>query len=184
MNDGRGGNNKRSRGPEDVGGSGTPMKEMKIEVLEIKQSNGHLLDEQQIAKLQAKPFLEGSLAELGVLVETQENASSPMLLDGKGKKIDVPRKQRRKSKQKLAQVEATSGSIGTGIEPVSVKGFSSVEIFQTPNHKRTVSLEMRERASARERNIRERNIRERICAGEIYLGENVSGRECERDIPN
>ncbi|KAJ4964782.1 hypothetical protein NE237_016631 [Protea cynaroides] len=30
MNDGRGGNNKRSRGPEDVGGSGTPMKEMKV----------------------------------------------------------------------------------------------------------------------------------------------------------
>ncbi|KAJ4970636.1 hypothetical protein NE237_003735 [Protea cynaroides] len=112
-----------------------------IEVLEIKQSNGHLLDEQQIAKLQAKPFLEGSLAELGVLVETQENASSPMLLDGKGKKIDVPRKQRRKSKQKLAQVEAASGSTGTGIEPVSVKGFSSVEIFQTPNHKEDTNSE-------------------------------------------
>ncbi|XP_042507393.1 heat shock factor protein HSF24-like [Macadamia integrifolia] len=30
MNGGRGGNNKRGRGPEDLGGSGSPMKEMKV----------------------------------------------------------------------------------------------------------------------------------------------------------
>ncbi|XP_043698410.1 uncharacterized protein LOC122649110 [Telopea speciosissima] len=112
-----------------------------IEVLEIKQSNGHLLDEQQIAKLQTKPFLESSLAEFGVPVETQEDASSPMLLDGKGKKVDVPRKQRRKSKQKMAHVEAASGSTGTGIEPVPVKGFLSVEIPQTPEHKEDTDFE-------------------------------------------
>ncbi|XP_042511641.1 uncharacterized protein LOC122086729 [Macadamia integrifolia] len=112
-----------------------------IEVLEIKQSDGHLLDEQQIAKLQTKPFLESSLAVLGVPVEPQEDGSSSMLLDGKGKKLDVPRKQRKKSKQKIAHVEAASASPGTGVEAVPVKGFLSVEIPETPEHKEDTNFE-------------------------------------------
>ncbi|KAG4927616.1 hypothetical protein JHK85_054102 [Glycine max] len=55
-----------------------------IEMLEDKQSNGHLLDDQQIAKLQSKSALESSLAELGVPVETSQNKeSSSMLPEGK-----------------------------------------------------------------------------------------------------
>ncbi|KAH1149870.1 hypothetical protein GYH30_044067 [Glycine max] len=70
-----------------------------IEMLEDKQSNGHLLDDQQIAKLQSKSALESSLAELGVPVETSRyKESSSMLPEGKGsKKGKLSKKQRRKS---------------------------------------------------------------------------------------
>ncbi|KAK9663965.1 hypothetical protein RND81_14G009700 [Saponaria officinalis] len=37
-----------------------------IEILEAKQSKGHVLDDQQMAKLHTKPTLESSLAELGI----------------------------------------------------------------------------------------------------------------------
>lgn len=70
-----------------------------IEMLEDKQSNGHLLDDQQIAKLQSKSALESSLAELGVPVEISQNKeSSSTLPEGKGsKKGKLSKKQRRKS---------------------------------------------------------------------------------------
>ncbi|KAF3441247.1 hypothetical protein FNV43_RR15160 [Rhamnella rubrinervis] len=58
-----------------------------IEMLEVKQSKGHLLDDQQIAKLQTRSILESSLAELGAPVETPlVKASSSVLPDGKGNK--------------------------------------------------------------------------------------------------
>ncbi|KAH1077344.1 hypothetical protein GLYMA_19G113700v4 [Glycine max] len=79
-----------------------------IEMLEDKQSNGHLLDDQQIAKLQSKSALESSLAELGVPVETSQNKeSSSMLPEGKGsKKGKLSKKQRRKSgKSNIEQTE-------------------------------------------------------------------------------
>ncbi|QCD97362.1 hypothetical protein DEO72_LG6g2072 [Vigna unguiculata] len=82
-----------------------------IEMLEDKQSNGHLLDDQQIAKLQSKSALESSLAELGVPVETSQNKeSSSTLQEGKGsKKGKVSKKQRRKSgKSNIGQAEIES----------------------------------------------------------------------------
>ncbi|KAJ4978414.1 hypothetical protein NE237_009194 [Protea cynaroides] len=87
------------------------------------------------AILKAVRDLRKKLQQLGVSVETDEGASSSILLDGKGKKLDVPRKRRRKNKQKRVPVEAASGSTESGAEPVPVKGFMSIEIPQTPNHK-------------------------------------------------
>lgn len=80
-----------------------------IEMLEAKQSSGHLLDDQQIAKLQSKLALESSLADLGVPVET-ENKESSMLPEGKGsKKGKLLKKQRRKSgKSSTEQTEIES----------------------------------------------------------------------------
>ncbi|KAI5383814.1 hypothetical protein KIW84_070969 [Lathyrus oleraceus] len=47
-----------------------------IEMLETKQSKGHILDDQQMAKLQSKSALESSLSELGIPVETSQNKES------------------------------------------------------------------------------------------------------------
>ncbi|XP_022718863.1 uncharacterized protein LOC111277027 isoform X3 [Durio zibethinus] len=103
-----------------------------IEVLEMKQLGGCILDDQQIAKLQTRSALENSLAELGVPVEkSQSNGSSLILPDGKGnKKAELSRKQRKKSKQKVAQVETVSGFSTSSIEPNSVKDFSDIEMPQ------------------------------------------------------
>lgn len=81
-----------------------------IEMLEAKQSNGHLLDDQQIAKLQSKSVLESSLAELGVPVETSDNKELSVLPEGKGiKKGKLSKKQRRKSgKASIEQTETES----------------------------------------------------------------------------
>ncbi|MBA0574130.1 hypothetical protein Golob_001365, partial [Gossypium lobatum] len=81
-----------------------------IEVLEMKQLGGYILDDQQIAKVQRKPDLEDSLAELGLQVEkSQSKGSCSVSADAKGnKKAEVSRKQRRKSKQRVAQVERVS----------------------------------------------------------------------------
>ncbi|XWS58541.1 hypothetical protein CRYUN_Cryun08bG0042800 [Craigia yunnanensis] len=108
-----------------------------IEVLEVKQLGGCILDHQQIAKLQTRPALESSLAELGVPVEkSQSKGSSLVLPDGKGnKKAEVSRKQRRNSKQRVAQVEIVSGFSTSNIEPNSVKDFSDIEIPQVSMNK-------------------------------------------------
>ncbi|XP_057984022.1 uncharacterized protein LOC131168537 isoform X1 [Malania oleifera] len=108
-----------------------------IEMLEAKQSSGHLLDGQQIAKLQTKLGVESLLAELGVPVDTaQLKASSSVSPDGKGsRKVEVSKKQRRKSKQKAAQVEAGSGNYGNGGEPNSVKDFLDMEISRLSKDK-------------------------------------------------
>ncbi|XP_060197497.1 uncharacterized protein LOC132626594 isoform X2 [Lycium barbarum] len=100
-----------------------------IEMLEEKQLKGQTLDDQQIAKLQTRSALEKSLAELGVPVETlQSTVSSSVLADGKGSnKMDVPKKQRRKSKQKAAPVEVSSSKCESA-EPSPKKGASSVQI--------------------------------------------------------
>ncbi|TYG46696.1 hypothetical protein ES288_D11G277000v1 [Gossypium darwinii] len=100
-----------------------------IEVLEEKQLSGCILDDQQIAKLQTRPALENSLAELGIPVERSHlKGSCSILSDGKGNKMaEVSRKQRRKSKQRVSQVETVSGFCTTNKEPNSVKGFSDVE---------------------------------------------------------
>lgn len=75
-----------------------------IEILEEKQSKGHHLDQQQIAKLKTRAVLECSLSELGVQVEMVN--SKPVLpgsSDGK-----VSKKQRRKSKKQASQLENMS----------------------------------------------------------------------------
>ena len=106
-----------------------------IEMLEEKLSKGHSLDDQQIAKLQTRLSLESSLAELGVPMETlQTKAYSSVLSDGKGiKKAEVSKKQRKKSKQKVAQVEVDSVDCVIGLELNSIKGFLGVEISQIQN---------------------------------------------------
>ncbi|OWM73200.1 hypothetical protein CDL15_Pgr001314 [Punica granatum] len=82
-----------------------------IEMLEEKQSKGHHLDQQQIAKLKTRAVLECSLFELGVPVEIVN--PKPLSLgssDGKGiKKAEVSKKQRKKSKKQALQTENMSG---------------------------------------------------------------------------
>lgn len=103
-----------------------------IDMLEVKQSKGHLLDDQQIAKLQTRSALESSLAELGAPVESlQMRASSSVLADGKGnKRTEQSRKQKRKSKHRAAQMGIASGICGTELENEPVKDSLDTEISQ------------------------------------------------------
>lgn len=109
-----------------------------IDMLEAKQSSGHQLDDQQIAKLQTRFALESALVELGFPVERQREPSSPVV-DGKGcKKVEASRKPRRKSKQKTSQLEVTTSlnyGYGEEEEPHPVKGFLEIEISQVPKQK-------------------------------------------------
>lgn len=108
-----------------------------IEMLEVKLSNGHILDEQQIAKLQTKSVLERSLAELGVPIELPQaiavSAASP---DGRGnKKAGVSKKQKKKSKQKAAQVEAVSDFSVSEVGSNTAKDFFDTEITEVSKKK-------------------------------------------------
>lgn len=98
-----------------------------IEMLEEKQSNGYLLDDQQIKKLKTRSALENSLADLGVPVETTElKESSSVLPDGKGnKKVELSRKLGRKNKQITTQVARLPAS---EIEPNPIKGSLNSEL--------------------------------------------------------
>ncbi|KAJ9179886.1 hypothetical protein P3X46_008200 [Hevea brasiliensis] len=108
-----------------------------IEMLEMKQSTGHLLDDQQLAKLQTRLALESSLAELGLPVEkVQAKASVAVLSDVKGnKKAEVSRKQRRKSKQKAAQWETVPVVGRADVESNLVKDSLDVGISQVSMNK-------------------------------------------------
>lgn len=107
-----------------------------IEMLEMKQSNGHLLDEQQITKLRTRSALESSLAELGVPVESpQAKLSSAASPEGKwNKKATVSRKHRRKN-QKAAQVETVSGFCVTDVGADPVRDLFDVEATQISSTK-------------------------------------------------
>ncbi|XP_021715226.1 uncharacterized protein LOC110683186 [Chenopodium quinoa] len=97
-----------------------------IEVLEAKQSKGHILDDQQIAKLETRLALERSLAELGVPIETTIAKSSVSVVsDGKVSKAGMPKKQKRKSRQKESQTEAYSG---TELESNHVKAVADLNL--------------------------------------------------------
>lgn len=113
-----------------------------IEMLEEKKSKGHTLDDQQLAKLNTKSALESSLVELGVPTETiQEKVSSSILSDGKGsRKGEASKKQRRKSKQKGAQVEAESVSSGMDMERNRLKDFLDVQMSQVEYKVRYLKL--------------------------------------------
>lgn len=103
-----------------------------IELLEEKQSKGHLLDDQQIAKLQQRSVLQSSLAELGAPIETVQ-AKSSSSVDEKWSKKALSRKQRRKSKQKAAQKEEECSDFPVGDEPDIMKGFVDAEVTQDRN---------------------------------------------------
>ncbi|KAF6169809.1 hypothetical protein GIB67_034201 [Kingdonia uniflora] len=97
-----------------------------VEMLEAKQSKGHFLDDQQIAKLQTRSSLESSLVDLGVSFETLVNPSLPTSLDPKeSRKMDVTRKQKRKSKQKVTTAPHPESSV----EPQPIKEYLC---FDTP----------------------------------------------------
>lgn len=98
-----------------------------IELLEDKKSKGHLLDDQQISKLQMRPVLEHSLAELGAPIETVQTKTSPMM-DERGSKRVESKKQRRKSKEKAAQKEGESSDLAIDSGPVIMKGFVDAEV--------------------------------------------------------
>ncbi|GER26969.1 ankyrin repeat family protein / regulator ofchromosome condensation (RCC1) family protein [Striga asiatica] len=102
-----------------------------IELLEEKRSKGHILDDQQIAKLQSRPVLESSLAELGAPIETvQLEASSA---EQRGSKRAGSKKQRRKCKQKAKEEESSDFAIGA--EMSMVKGFPDNEVLDDTFHK-------------------------------------------------
>lgn len=77
-----------------------------IEMLEMKQSNGYLLDEQQKEKVQTKYSLQNTLAylETGVAVESNEElgivSTKTTLLDGKASVENGSRNRQRKGKKK------------------------------------------------------------------------------------
>lgn len=77
-----------------------------IEILEAKQSSGHALDDQQIAKLQSRPLLKSALADLGFPLEMEQKPSPSLAADGRGrKKTGASRRRRTKSKQKEPPAE-------------------------------------------------------------------------------
>lgn len=98
-----------------------------IEILEAKMSNGHVLDDQQMAKLKKKSALENSLFELGVTVElTEATSSSSVEQDGKGeKKSGMSKKQRKKSKPK-PNAEPT-GDCSSKVGSIPLKGSLDIE---------------------------------------------------------
>ncbi|XP_074270927.1 uncharacterized protein LOC141594833 [Silene latifolia] len=105
-----------------------------IEVLEAKQSKGHVLDDQQMAKLHRKPVLENSLAELGIPAETTTKPSS-VALDGKGpKKAGMSKKQKRKSKVKECQVDCNALS-GSELEPLPFNTVLNVQVLKSTDEK-------------------------------------------------
>ncbi|KAL6575179.1 hypothetical protein OROMI_012464 [Orobanche minor] len=112
-----------------------------IELLEEKQSKGHLLDDQQIAKLQTRSVLESSLAGLGVPIEMVEIKPCSSV-DERVSKRAVTRKQRRKSKYKAAtQKEGESSGFASDVESGSMKGSPDVEVLQETNKEKSAHLE-------------------------------------------
>ncbi|KAE9599647.1 hypothetical protein Lal_00046174 [Lupinus albus] len=109
-----------------------------IEMLEAKQSKGHLLDDQQIAKLQSKSSLESSLADLGVPFETSWNKESPSAqLEGKGtKKGKLSKKQRRKNcEPSTVKTEVEVVYSKNEVIPESAKDLLETDILTVPNSK-------------------------------------------------
>ncbi|KAL0410243.1 UNVERIFIED_CONTAM: RCC1 and BTB domain-containing protein 2 [Sesamum latifolium] len=111
-----------------------------IELLEEKQSKGHLLDDQQIAKLQKRSVLESSLAELGAPTETVQTKSSAPV-DEKWSKKALSKKQRRKSKQKDAENEEECRDFPIGDEPDITKGFVDAEVTEDTNQGKAPDFE-------------------------------------------
>ncbi|KAI3696818.1 hypothetical protein L6452_29388 [Arctium lappa] len=93
-----------------------------IEMLEVKQSKGYVLDDQQMAKLRSRVVLESSLVKLGVPIDAIRLKSTSLLTDGKGNK-----KAEGSKKQKSAQ----GGVVSSRCEDdKTMKGFSPSEVEQ------------------------------------------------------
>lgn len=114
-----------------------------IEMLEEKQSKGHHLDDQQIAKLLSRAVLESSLFELGVPIEViQPKAPASILPDGKGnKKMEVSRKQKRKNKHMLVRGEVVPATCGLSAETNIVKGFLHAEVSEVERKEKHAEIE-------------------------------------------
>ncbi|KAM7524345.1 hypothetical protein LguiA_014247 [Lonicera macranthoides] len=111
-----------------------------IEMLEEKQSKGHVLDDQQIAKLHTRSELESELAGLGVPIESFKTKASNSSVSQGVKKAEVSKKQRRKQRV-AAQAEAVSSCCGVDVQPNVVKGFKHVEISQFKQEGDEVEIE-------------------------------------------
>lgn len=101
-----------------------------IQMLELKQSEGYLLDNQQFEKLQTKLVIESLLAEHGVPVDSADvKALSSVPPAGKGNRMGkASRKQRKKSKQKADQVDTASFNFNKSLESNSAKELLNVDI--------------------------------------------------------
>lgn len=100
-----------------------------IEMLEEKLSEGHALDDQQIKKIQTRSTLESSLVELGVPIETlQKNSCSSVSVDEKGSKKILSKKQRRKNKHKIVELEEADGNHEIKDKPEPLNSLFDLEI--------------------------------------------------------
>lgn len=115
-----------------------------IEMLVVKQSKGHLLDDQQIAKLQTRSALESSLAKLGAPVESPlVKASSSVFPDGKGnRRAEQSKKQRRKSKQRAATMSGASGICGNEREKEPEINLLDIDMSHVSKKKVTFSASL------------------------------------------
>ncbi|XP_020579736.1 uncharacterized protein LOC110024230 isoform X2 [Phalaenopsis equestris] len=113
-----------------------------IEMLESKHHCGHVLDNQQFAKLQTRSILEAALAELGFHYESDPKPSSSGLSEGKGnKKANASKNRRHKSMQKVAQIETSSVNDELCEGKDSIKGFSDEKsIISKAGESTTVEL--------------------------------------------
>lgn len=100
-----------------------------IEMLEDKLSEGHALDDQQIRKIQTRATLESSLADLGVPVETLEkNSSLSVSVDGRGSKKAALKKQRKKNKQEVVELEEVDRNCKINDKPDPLDGLVDLEV--------------------------------------------------------
>ncbi|KZV36433.1 hypothetical protein F511_22188 [Dorcoceras hygrometricum] len=107
-----------------------------IELLEEKQSKGHFLDDQQIAKLQTRSALESSLAELGEPVKTVHSKDCSSVDEKGSKRGGVSRKQRRKNKHKASQKDEEASIVVDNSKSVVEKRFLGVEAPQDANEEK------------------------------------------------
>ncbi|XP_073309089.1 uncharacterized protein [Primulina huaijiensis] len=113
-----------------------------IELLEEKQSKGHLLDDQQIKKLQKRSALESSLAELGEPIKTTQSKDCPSIDEKGGKRGGVSRKQRRKNKHKASQKEEEASNVVNNPKSGLEKGFLDFEAPQDADEEKDVDSEI------------------------------------------
>ncbi|XP_078435331.1 ankyrin repeat family protein / regulator of chromosome condensation (RCC1) family protein [Wolffia australiana] len=87
-----------------------------IEILEEKRSRGQTLDDQQVAKLQSRPILESTLADLGFPVELHQKSSPSIQEDIKGqKKKNKGKKTTADSQKSKVKTKQQEDAIQTGV---------------------------------------------------------------------
>ncbi|WOL15295.1 inhibitor of Bruton tyrosine kinase [Canna indica] len=113
-----------------------------IEILEAKKLNGYILDDQQIAKLQTRLSLESALAELGFPLEAESKMLTSALSDEKATTTEISRKQKRKSKQKVAQSENLTLTNEILEDQNSVKGSLDTKAPQVPENMEDAAVDV------------------------------------------